>query len=97
MKKTAEDLISGHLIYVNQDEDLAKAWKTMQDNSIRHLVVVDDDYQMVGLLSDRDCLRATVSQSFVNAKGRMVESWVPDALVKEFMRSPVKTIKSVVA
>ena len=94
MRKTAEDLMSGLVIYMNFRDDLAKAWKMMRDNSIRHLIVLDDEHDMVGILSDRDCLRAVRSESFPSARGQIVESTFPEGItIREFMRSPVKTVQ----
>jgi acetoin utilization protein AcuB len=94
MKKTAEELMNGHVIYINQKVDLAKAWKMLQDNSIRHLVVLDENHNMSGVLSDRDCLRAMRSQSLPTGTGQVVESIFPsNVIVFEYMRSPVKTVQ----
>ena len=94
MKRTADQLISGHLIYVQSSEDLASAWAKMQSNDVRHLIVVNEKNDLVGVLSDRDCLKAVHSQSYFNQRGRAVEITFPqNVFVEEYMRAPVKLVE----
>jgi CBS domain-containing protein len=52
-----EDLMSTSLLTVRDTDALGTALTTMGSASIHHLPVVDANYRVVGLLSDRDLLR----------------------------------------
>jgi CBS domain-containing membrane protein len=51
------DLMSPRVIAVGPEESLAKAYELMLDHRIRHLLVVDAEGDLVGLLTHRDLLR----------------------------------------
>jgi CBS domain-containing protein len=56
------DLMSTALLTVNASETVAEAHAEMELGVIRHLPVVDDRGRLVGVLSDRDILRALSSK-----------------------------------
>lgn len=58
---TARDLMSEDLITLKVNEDLNLAETVMRLGRIRHLPVVNDKDQLVGLITHRDLLRAQVS------------------------------------
>lgn len=63
MRKTAQEIMSKHLITVGIHETVKDAYSVMQKNRIRHLPVTDDAGTLVGILSDRDvqrCIRFEV-------------------------------------
>ncbi len=51
------DLMTPGVITVRPEESLARAYELMLDHRIRHLLVVDADGDLVGLLTHRDLLR----------------------------------------
>jgi CBS domain-containing membrane protein len=51
------DLMTPYVISVRPEDTIAKAYELMLDNRIRHLIVVDEDGDLVGLLTHRDLLR----------------------------------------
>ena len=57
-----EDLAKHHMtkpvITVQSDASIADAIKLMQANHVRHLVVLDSNLKMVGVISSRDLMRA---------------------------------------
>lgn len=55
---TVADLMSTAVITVNADEPIKEAHGEMQVGVIRHLPVVDARGRVVGVLSDRDVMRA---------------------------------------
>lgn len=55
--KTVADLMTTEVMTVRADTDLSVAWDMLDDKRIRHLPVVDDDDNLVGLLSHRDLAR----------------------------------------
>jgi CBS domain-containing membrane protein len=56
------DLMSTALLTVNAAETVAEAHAEMEVGVVRHLPVVDDRGRLVGVLSDRDLLRALSSR-----------------------------------
>ncbi len=48
------DLMSRRVHVAGPDLDADTAWRCMQQLHVRHLVVVDDREQVIGLLSERD-------------------------------------------
>jgi CBS domain-containing protein len=57
-----QDLMSTALLTVNASETIAEAHIEMEVGVVRHLPVVDDRGRLVGVLSDRDILRALASK-----------------------------------
>ena len=51
------DFMTSNVVTVRPDDTIAKAYELMLDNRFRHLVVVDDDGDLAGLLTHRDLLR----------------------------------------
>jgi len=52
-----EAFMSTRLISIRSDEDVAKAADLMINHNIRHLVVVNPDGSLLGMVSIRDVLR----------------------------------------
>ncbi|PSL51089.1 CBS domain protein [Saccharothrix carnea] len=48
--------MSGHLHWVNADDDLSHVLRTMEDNQIRRLPVMED-HRLVGMVSEADLAR----------------------------------------
>jgi CBS domain-containing membrane protein len=51
------DLMSDHVISVHPGESVDKVYDAMTERGIRHIAVIDDDGDLVGLVSHRDLLR----------------------------------------
>ena len=51
------DHLSSHLIYAQADWPLEQAAKEMVRNAFRHVIVLDDGGEVVGILSMRDIVR----------------------------------------
>jgi CBS domain-containing protein len=76
------DLMSTSLITINVGETLKEAHAEMQVGVVRHLPVVDDHRRIVGILSDRDILRALATkkaQRVGDFMTREVVTILPDA------------------
>jgi CBS domain-containing protein len=58
--RTIKELMNTNLIGVYSSESLVSAYKKMHTHEIRHLPVFDGDQKIIGILSDRDILRAIV-------------------------------------
>lgn len=55
------DLMTSDVITVDRDSDLMTAEKLMAESRIRQVPVIDEDFNLVGLLTQRDLLRAELS------------------------------------
>ncbi|WP_413576136.1 HPP family protein [Bdellovibrio sp. HCB290] len=54
MAKLARDVMTNDVIVIAVGSSLAAAQAVMKEHKIRHLPIVDDSQQIVGILSDRD-------------------------------------------
>ena len=55
----AKDLMSQPVITAKYDTPLSAVIKLLKDNAIRHLPIVNDNGQLMGIISNRDMLVAT--------------------------------------
>jgi CBS domain-containing protein len=89
--RTVADVMSRPAITIGRNETLLAADARMTEAGIRHLVVLDDDGMVAGVLSRRDLFRGTLASALgygSHAQERMLES----LLVKEAMSTePVVT------
>lgn len=59
-----QDLMTWEVVTVQPDTDTEEAWDLMSDRQLRHLIVVDQDGELMGVVSHRDLLRhALVEQA----------------------------------
>ena len=54
--KSARDIMSSPVITLSKDMSFNGAWQKFQDFSFRHFPIVNDDEQLIGIVSDRDRL-----------------------------------------
>jgi CBS domain-containing membrane protein len=88
------DLMTPNVISVEPEDTIAKAYELMLDNRIRHLVVLDGDGDLVGLLTHRDLLR----NSLIERAGlplSLQNNIVQRIRVEEVMTSEVETAEPV--
>jgi CBS domain-containing membrane protein len=85
------DIMTTVLVTLGPLDSLKTARETMGDCRIRHLPVVTDDREFLGLLSHRDILTASISKfAELNPKIRdQIESGIP---VSEVMTAEVVTV-----
>lgn len=93
MDSDLHSYMSPNLIVVRWDEAIDHAYGLMQAHELRHLPVVSDRKEIIGLISDRDFQRAmhfgpnpTFENRFLNL------GFDPDSKVFEFMSWPVEMI-----
>jgi CBS domain-containing protein len=55
---TVEDLMSVALVMAKPEDSVRRADLTMRYADIRHLPVIDEHHRVIGIVSDRDVLRA---------------------------------------
>jgi CBS domain-containing protein len=51
------DVVSGHLYTGNPNDDIREAMRTMRDQRVRRIPIVDQDRHLVGILSMNDLVR----------------------------------------
>jgi CBS-domain-containing membrane protein len=76
----AGELMTSPAIGVNEQTSIAEAARTMQKHGIRHLVVVDDDGRLRGILSRGDLLKV-----FLREDHEIQEQIVGDVIKREMM------------
>jgi CBS domain-containing protein len=69
------ELMSNNLISIKPDNTISDAIGLMHGNNIRRLPVIDNDGKMVGIITDKDILKAAARK-----KGSIATAYVP----KEF-------------
>ncbi len=71
-----------HPVKVKADANMIEAMKVIIDNKISGLCVVDDADNLVGILSELDCLRAVLSATYNKTSvGKVSEYMATDNLV----------------
>jgi len=95
-KRAAKELVNDDLITIAWGDSMASAAKRMEKLKIRHLAVVDEQGEIVGILSDRDVQRAMNPTISLDDAGQGVYSEIdefdPDARVRHYMAWPPKTV-----
>lgn len=61
--KRAKDLMSYDLLTLTREQMVYHAFYRMDENQLRHIPVVDDEGQLIGMISDRD-LKRRVHEAF---------------------------------
>jgi acetoin utilization protein AcuB len=82
-----DDLVTAHWT-----EDLTSAYKKMCRLSIRHLPVLDDHGDLVGIISDRDFQRAMRTDVRYDSNFVTQAEFESEALVRDYMSQPVKSV-----
>lgn len=59
---TAMDLMTTKVVTIRQTASVREALKTLEEFDVRHLPVLDERQELVGMLSERDLLRLRRSQ-----------------------------------
>jgi len=78
---------TSNLITFSPDTDIRDAIKTILKHKISGAPVLNDNHELAGILSEKDCLRLIIQASYYEAKQG-------EGKVKEYMSSNVKTISS---
>lgn len=93
MKISLQDFTSRNLVVVNWLDSLNHAYAIMSDRGIRHLPVMDDESAIVGIISERDFMRAMTVEQPDFASGYVAQpEFNPSHTVRDFMSWPVANI-----
>jgi len=86
------DLMTPDVVSVQPDDTVAMAYDLMLDNKFRHLIVIDKDGDLVGLLTHRDLLRhSLIERSELPLS--LQRSILRRIRVEEVMTSEVETVE----
>lgn len=89
--KTAKDLQSTKCFTIGRNDNLAVAQNLMKREHVRHLVVTEDE-EIAGILSEKDVLRAAMSS--VMASGQKAQlAFLESVLVKEIMSKKIFSVE----
>lgn len=64
-------IMTRRVVSVAMDDDLGKIYRIFNQEHFHHLLVIEDDHTLVGIISDRDCLKAlspNVNKDCANAR-----------------------------
>lgn len=93
MKSNVAFHSSHNIVYIKRMDTLEHAYKLLTKIGTRHLPVVDEKNEVIGMLSDRDVIRAMKKP--VNSGWSALPpnpEFDPDDSVQEFMSWPIGTI-----
>lgn len=79
----AKEYMTDQPVTVKPDTDIFKVIKLLSDHKISGATVVDDDNNVVGVISEFDCLKAILNGSYYNEAG---------GTVKDYMTTQVESI-----
>ncbi len=95
MGATAREIMGKKLITVRDIDTLAMAHRLMKENRIRHLPVEDDEGEVIGVLSQRDIMRASESKISYEYGFIFEDLKIGNHLmVEDYMTSPVESVPS---
>jgi CBS domain-containing protein len=80
-KINVRDYMAKDLIVFRPDEDIYKAIDTLVKAEISGAPVVDDDGKLVGIISQKDCLRILANGVFHNAPAGVVSQYMTEAVM----------------
>lgn len=83
-KTPLKDFTTRDLIVARFDESLDAAYATLMSARIRHLPVVNENDELIGIISDRDFYRAMLAEPAI---------FEPTDRVEDYMSWPVATIE----
>ena len=92
MEKKVSECMSKRLITIHKAATMSSAYERMKKNGIRHLPVIDETKEIIGILSDRDVNRA-VHSTINNTEGWRSEelNFGVDSIVADYMTWPIKS------
>lgn len=81
--RTVADVMATQLVTFTPDTNIHQAIRILLDRRFSGAPVVDDDGNLVGMLSKKDCLKITFSTRYHDDRG---------GPVSDFMSAPVETL-----
>ena len=82
--RKASDIMNPAVVTFRPDTDIYQAIKTFLKQRFSGAPVVDDDHRVVGILSEKDCLRVLTGE---------IWDGLPEGNVGDYMTHPVSTVE----
>lgn len=79
------ELMTKNVIAARDTDSLETAFQIMIDNNVRHVPVVNDEDELVGVISERDLLRITVDDDLKIAVTEQGGQFLADVAVQRAM------------
>lgn len=88
--KTVKDIMSANVHTLGRNDKVSAAEKLMQQESIRHIVVLDENGDLCGVVTHRDIFRGAMLKA-LGYGSFMVDKLMDKLLLKEAMTGDVVT------
>jgi CBS domain-containing protein len=92
-KLKVQDLMTEKVFSIHADEDLEKLNSLMADIHIRHVPVVDDDGEVIGIVSQRDLLRSALDSIGLLPQAEQ-KDLLSNTTVREIMVADPETVEA---
>ena len=95
MKKLIRENMSSNLITIGWNERMETAHSRMTVNRVRHLPLLTEAGEVIGMLSDRDVQRAmvsTVERGSLSQNVSEVIEFDPESHVRDYMSWPIESV-----
>ena len=80
-KIRVKDFMAKNLVVFKADTDIYKAIDQLVKSEISGAPVVDDDGRLIGIISQKDCLRILANGAFHNNPGGTVDQYMTEAVM----------------
>lgn len=90
--KTVGEIMTKSVISVLQSETVADAFRIMVDHSCKHVPVVNNSREIVGVVSDRDILRVLISEKISSELLSDEEYYLQSHPISEAMSTEPETV-----
>lgn len=90
--KTIGDIMSVQVMSILPSETLGDAFRIMNDYRYRHVPVVNEDHEIIGILSDRDIQRAIIAEGLGSEQISDQDLFLQNHPVSEVMSVEPETI-----
>lgn len=93
MNQRTGQIMTKKLITIRTDDSVRTAYQIMREHKIRHLPVVDQTGQVIGIMSDRDLKRAMVPLASAQRDlGDEDADFFPNHIAQDYMTWPARTV-----
>ncbi|MBK1648223.1 CBS domain-containing protein [Rhabdochromatium marinum] len=90
--RTAKQIMSQRLVTFRADMDVLEAVRTLIDKRISGAPVLDQLGNLVGMLTERDCLKVALDASYYRESGGKVESFMTTDVIAVNAETPAVEI-----
>ena len=92
-KLKVQDLMTERVLSIQADEDLEKLNELMGEIQVRHIPVVDDEGDLIGIVSQRDLLRSALDTIGILPQAQQ-KDLLSNTTVREIMVADPETVEA---